>query len=745
MRNCGGCLGIVDDWDIYCRFCGRPLEAPGQAPPNLDLQQRKFATILFADIVGSTSLVHGLPPEEAIARLGPAVGEMCSIVIRHGGTVCRDQGDGLMAVFGAPTALSDHALRACRAGLEIVGGLGSDFGLAAHVRVGIHSGDIIFHHVYVSSGATYAVAGPAVHLASRLEAACRPGHVLISEATKLLVHGFVKTADSVATLMKGFNEPVNTFELSAEPPAGGWTARMNRGASPFVGRSSEIDQLTALVDGCAASVAVACLRGDAGMGKSRLARQVVRRLVDSGWQPVVVEADADNTSVPYALLASFCLACVALPQEDPIDWPADLSSLFDGHPEAQILGLALRTIRGVSVADHQWLSLESGYRRRKMFEVALALLQRRLRRNDKIVVLLEDLHWADRESLLVLGQLQQDTYDGKLFLLSTARRSDAVPDEQTWFQSGVLLDLLPFDMATSEHLLDELLGRSSELMRLKGRVLQKAGGNPMLLEEVVRWLVGNGHVQGELGNYRLASRSEDFVVPDSVRSIVLARVDQLTETCKATLRAAAILGSQFSVHQLASMLGSGVPDALMHIDVLLSASMFVPVGGAQREDDTYSFGHAIFQDCVVSALTLGTRQQLHQRALDSCVASDGVSGADHAERISRHAIEARDWVRVASYSMRAGQKAMERLAYLDAAVFFERAIDALYRLPKSAENARLAIDARLQVRISYSAASRLDLCLTRVIRGVWLAGSFGQLSSTSSGTPSSPSSWPGQR
>src|SRR5262245_18794439 len=309
--TCQVCLSTLKAGDLFCSSCGAAVpDRPVMGPRALAVEargriagERKYLTVLCADLQRSTDLISDLDPEEAITRLEPALVAMRTAVRRNRGIVSKEGGDGLIALFGAPHADDNHAVMACHAAVELVRRIKLLNDPALLVRVGLHSGYVVTHTIEADLSSIYEAGGPAVHLVKRFESAAQAGQILVSESCQNLSAGLVTFNSLPPRRMEGFPAPVPCYELIEISGLSRWRARSTKGLSSFVGRAEE----TALLERAAQEAArssgqAVAVVGTAGVGKSRVAHEFVEGLRQKDWQLLEAECNPLDQAVPYSLL-----------------------------------------------------------------------------------------------------------------------------------------------------------------------------------------------------------------------------------------------------------------------------------------------------------------------------------------------------------------------------------------------------------------------------------------------------------
>jgi class 3 adenylate cyclase/tetratricopeptide (TPR) repeat protein len=533
--------------------------------------ERKQVTVLFADLKASMELLADRDPEEARQILDPVLERMIAAVHRYEGTVNQIMGDGIMALFGAPIAHEDHAIRACYAALAMQAALRrySDevrrtHGLAVHFRVGLNSGEVVVRAIGNDLHMDYSAIGQTVHLAARMEQLATPGSILLTPATLRLVEGLVRVHALGAIPVKGLAEPVEVYELvGASALRQPLQAAVGRGLTHFVGRQHELDALhQALEHAGSGHGQVVAVVGEAGVGKSRLAYEFVHAHQTQGW--LVLE----STSVPYGKSTPYFPVVDLLKRyvrvEDADD-PRAIQAKVTGHlltldQTLQDTIPAVLALLDVLPGDHPFLQLDPPQRRRSTFDALKRVLLRESRAQPLLLVF-EDLHWINAETQALLDSLVESLPTARLLLLVNYR-----PEYQHGWGSKTYytqLRLDPLPLAGADALLHALLGDDAGARHAVPLLTARTEGNPFFLEESVRTLVETGVLVGEPGNYRLAPhvgaapcghpevgnhrglpRPIDIQIPATVQAVLAARIDRLPSEEKRLLQTAAVIGTE---------------------------------------------------------------------------------------------------------------------------------------------------------------------------------------------------------
>jgi class 3 adenylate cyclase/tetratricopeptide (TPR) repeat protein len=685
--------------------------------------ERKQVTVLFADLKGSMELLADRDPEEARAILDPVLERMMQAVHRYEGTVNQVMGDGIMALFGAPIAHEDHAVRACYAALhmqETVTRYGDEMqrshGVPVQIRVGLHSGAVVVRGIDSSLHMDYTAVGQTTHLAARMEQMAKPGSVLVTAETQQLADGSIQVKPLGPVSVKGLAAPVEVFELAgAGPTRTPLQAFAARGLTRFVGRQLEIEALRqALGHAAAGHGQVVAVIGEPGVGKTRLFYELTHSPRTHGW--LVLE----SSSVSYGQATAYL----------PVRELLKAYFQIDGRDEArkireQVTGKlvtldstlgptlpAFLTLLDVPVEDPPWQALDPPQRRQRTLQAIKALLLRESQ-VQPVLVVFENLHWIDAETQALLDSLLESLPTARMLLLVNYRPEYQHGWGQKSYYTQIRLDPLP--QASAADLLGALLGEDAGLTPLKRLLIARTEGNPFFLEESVRTLVEHGILVGAPGAYRLAPQVGvaprgrpkvgnhrglplpiDIHMPATVQAVLAARIDRLPSEEKRLLQAAAVIGTDVPFLLLQAL--GEIPEATLHGALThLQAAEFLYETRLFPELE-YTFKHALTQQVAYESLLLERRRSLHARIVEALEALAGERVAEQVERLAHHALRGEVWDKTLEYGRQAGEKALARSAYREAVVYFEQALSAVPHLPETRDIREQAIDLRLAMR-----------------------------------------------
>jgi class 3 adenylate cyclase/tetratricopeptide (TPR) repeat protein len=665
--------------------------------------ERKQVTVLFADLKDSTELIRGLDPEAAQQLLDPAIHIMMDAVHRFEGTVNQVLGDGIMALFGAPIAHEDHALRACYAALAMQAAMQPyteevrrSRGLELRMRVGLNAGEVVVRAIGNDLHMDYSAVGETTHLAARMEQMATPGTIRLTAATLRLVEGLVQANALGPVPVKGLAEPVEVFELlGASAIRRRLQAAAARGLTRFVSRQQELETLQQALERVAAGHGqVVALVGEAGVGKSRLVYEVIHSHRTQGWLVLESASVSYGKATPYFPVLELLKRYVRL---DDRDTPRTVRARVTGHvltlDEAlQDTVPSLLALLDVLPENSPFLALEPPQRRQRTLEA----LKRVLLRESQVQPLLlicEDLHWIDAETQALLDSLTESLPTARLLLLVNYR-----PEYQHGWGSKTYytqLRLDPLPPVRADEFLQALLGDDPSLLPLKRLLIARTQGNPFFLEESVRALVETGVLAGERGAYRLVQPVESLQVPATVQAILAARVDRLPAEAKRLMQTAAVIGTEVPWPLLQAI--ADAPEAMLERGLAhLQAAEFLYETSLFPER-VYTFKHALTHEVAYQSLLQERRRALHARVVAAIEALAGDRREEQVDRLAQHALRGEVWDKAVTYFRQAGTKARQRSANREAIECYEPALVALARLPESRDTLEQALDLRLNL------------------------------------------------
>jgi predicted ATPase/class 3 adenylate cyclase len=606
-------------------------------------EERKLVSLVFADVVGSTAWGAQQDPEFVRRSMTRYFAQMRGIAEGHGGTVEKFIGDGVMVVFGVPQLHEDDAERAVRAALamrESVVALGRELGIDLSMRFGVNTGQV------VSGGREeerqYLVTGDAVNVVARLEAGADAGEVVVGALTERLTRDVIEYEPREPIVAKGKPEPVRAFRAvraRGDVPRSHGAVTARRGA--LVGRAAELRQLLESVDRATVerSGHLVTLVGSAGVGKSRLVAELVANLAPRpGLRILRGRCLAYGAGITYWPLMDIVREDAAIASSD--DRSAALGKLGarlgallpdDRVPAVQarialVLGLESAAVALPNVpAERIGVELSRGLR--EYLEAIAA--------HETLVVVIDDLQWAEATVLDVLSQLADRPSAVPLLLLCIARPEllEGHPEWVATRSNAAVLHLGSLDPIDTRALLSQLLETSELPPPIAALIAERSAGNPLYCEEFVRMLIETGHLELADGRWRATRETAGLPLPESVQSVVAARLDGLPPLEKVTLQRASVIGEHFAVEDLLSLEAGLTPAALVDKGFFV-ADLEDPSGRSLR------FKHLLIRDVAYGSLSKSDRADLHDRVGARLETGMADRRQEFSEVIAHHAAQA---------------------------------------------------------------------------------------------------------
>src|SRR5499433_4353606 len=735
----------------FCRICGQALnrtpttataKVPGVPSPDSYVPrhlaekilasrpslegERKQVTVLFADIRDSMKLIENRDPEEAQKIIDPVLHLMMDAVHRYEGTVNQVLGDGIMALFGAPLAHEDHALRACYAALSMQEEmrrhrerLGQPEESGLQIGIGMNSGEVVVRSIDNDLNIEYSALGHTTHLAARMEELASAGAIVMTATTLRDVEGFVEVKPLGTVQAKGVTRGVEAYALTGTTAARTRVqARAARGLTPLVGRQSEVELFNKLVEQTGARRGqIFALVGEPGMGKSRLVHEFTRHQLSPAWLVLEAASVSYGKATPHLPLIEMLRRYFQISDRDGSEniqqrvvtqvWELDNMLKDTIPPILSLLGALPDERRSPTSGGQDWVSqgqdlidivkrfraMDPQQRRRSPFDALKRVLIRESQRQPLLLVF-EDLHWIDSETQAFLDSFVEGLPTARILLLVDYRLeySHGWGDKSYYTQ----LRVNPLPPTSAEELLQHLLGGNADLASLKELLIRRTEGNPFFAEESVRSLVETGVLVGEKGAYRPGLRIDEIRIPSTVQSVVADRIDRLPAEEKHLLQTAAVIGVVVPARLLQAVTELPQGDLRRHLAHLQTAEFLYETNLFPELE--YSFKHAITSEVAYGELIRARRVTLHSQILKAMEERAGDNLQDYLETLAHHAFCGEIWDKAVSYSREAGSKAMGRFACREAVTFFDRALSSLERIPTSRQIVQQTIDLRLDLR-----------------------------------------------
>ena len=718
---CSACGFASEAGARFCGGCGRPHMRVGSGearplpaaasftPAHLAQRilasrggiegERKLVTVMFADVIGSLQLIAGRDPEQAQAILDMLLRDMISAVHRYEGTISQVLGDGVMAIFGAPIAHEDHAVRAACAALTIQDtvratrqGTWRTLGVQPQVRIGLNSGQVVIKAIENDLSIDYRAVGATTHLASRMEQIALAGTIRMTRETLRLAEGLVDAESLGPIMVKGIAEPVEVYELRRMTPGGTrFRARLARGLTPLFGRAPELELLKdALREAALGRPRAVALHGEPGVGKSRLCYEVMVAGAAEGFRVLEAAGVSYGRGVPYAVLVTLLRQFFGIAETESAGElqrrvQAGMAGLARGSAEQLAIIQGLLDVPG---DNRLWQSLDPQQRRQRVFETVRGIICE-LCEKQPLILAWEDLHWFDIESLEFVERLLRDLPPGALLILLTGRE-----DLAFWRDAGVArAPLLPLPRESTDAMLRSLLGEASELDSLRALLTTRTYGNPFFIEETVRSLAESGVLVGDPGSYRLRERHPEIDIPPTAEGLIAARIDGLAPEVKALVQTAAVVGAEMTVELLRQVCRLEEAELATRLAAAIHAGVMFEV--QHFPSALCGFRHALTHEVAYGSVLQSQRKSLHGRVVEVLEDMHRDRIAEHVERLAEHTFRAELWDKCVRYHIMAASRAATRFANHEAVQILDRGLRVVEHLPAGRARAEAEIDLRL--------------------------------------------------
>jgi class 3 adenylate cyclase/tetratricopeptide (TPR) repeat protein len=711
--KCPKCQTDILDGVKFCSECGCDLRQPKEVRP-IDYHQpqsytpkhlvdkilttrsaiegeRKLVTVMFADVTGFTTMSEKLDPEEVHQIMDGCFRILMDEIHKCEGTVNEFRGDGVMALFGAPIAHEDHAQRACYASLAVQQALipyGEElkrqYGIDFRMRIGLNSGPVVVGAIGDDLRMDYTAQGDTANLAARMESNAQPGTVLVSEQTYRLAGESFQFEPLGKIQIKGKDKPVEAYRLKDRAYKA--RARSEREIhSEMVGRDQELARLELqILKAVNGEGSVVNVIGEAGIGKSRLLAELKKRDV------VKRVSFLEGRAISMGKNLSF---------HPVIDLFKNWALIREDDPESVALGKLETAIRRVSseeadeilpfVATMMGMKL-SGKHAGRVKDIAGESLEKLIFKNVRdllarstekipVIIVMEDLHWADMSSLLVLDAVYRLALTQKVVFINVFRPGYLGSEDATAESvkkripdlSVVDIVVRPLDQENSEALINNMLNIKGLHHGVKKQIVERAGGNPFFIEEVLRSLIDQGAVMIGDDGFAVTDRIHSVVIPPTINDLLMARIDRLDEKTRNVVKVASVIGRSFFYRLLADVLSR--PDDLgIRLEYLKEIQLIRE--RTRMEELEYLFKHALAQEAAYESTLMQQRKQLHLKVAESIERIFRDRLHEFYGILALHYSKADNLEKAEEYMVKAGEEALRSSASSEAITYFLEAL-----------------------------------------------------------------------
>ena len=680
----------------FCDQCGSPLSAEKKTSPtasqttplqpsataqNSTESLRKHATVLFADIKGSTALIEGLDPEEARSILQPALKKMLNAVYRYNGTIIHTAGDGIVAIFGAPQALEDHALRACFAALAMLTETKS-ISEAILIRVGLHSGEVLLEIISDQQHLEYDITGPVVNLAARMEQTAKPGTIQMTRDTLQLVEHYAQAAPLGHIQVKGFQQPIDAYELKAiQEKKSLYTIKKRPVSIPFVGRDNELKLLETLLEQVKLNKGkIVSICAEPGQGKSRLVYEFIHSEPVKTCQYLVSGGFSHTSTIPLLPVFNLFRYLFQVSMGDTTDQIKNKVAPYISSMNSPNTINAVFSLLGITTDDPSWSQLAPQHKYKLTFEVGIKILCQ-LASQRPLLLLMEDMHWVDNETEAFLDLLIAAIDRSPILLLITDRPE--YHDQWLNRSNYQQIKLMPLQTDSKEIILDYLLGHDASLIEIKRKLLAECAGNPFFMEEMIKSLISDKILIGEPQNYRLDSSQSvsNIHLPETIFAVLQTQIDKLTDAQKNVLQVASVIGERFTYSLIAQLVELDEKELRQALNALCN-NQYIYERQIYPETE-FSFKHGLIQEVAYHGLLKTMRRTLHLKIMTLLEPGVTDKKIDYMELVAHHAYLAEDWEKAFYYCKQAAEKSFLMLALKSALQFYDRALISAEHLKKN--------------------------------------------------------------
>ncbi|MCP4630354.1 MAG: AAA family ATPase [bacterium] len=739
--KCPKCDTVTPAGGKFCMRCGYNLELGQEAEP-IDFTQpqtytpkflaekiltnrssiegeRKLVTVFFADVANFTSLAEKLDPEDAHHIMDGTFQILMDNIHRYEGTINQFTGDGVMALFGAPLAHEDHALRACHAALSVQSDLKEyrtklkkTYNLDFLMRIGINSGPVVVGSIGDDLRMDYTAIGNTTNLASRMETLAEPGSILVSASAHRLTRDFFQFESIGSLSIKGLTEPQAAYRLIKTGDVGTRiAASVAKGLTPFVGRKNSMAALMDVYEKTRAGLGqVVGIVGEAGVGKSRLLLEFSNLLAEEEYTYLEGRCLHYGGSMSYLPVLDIIKSYFGIKDDDEEpEIKTKLKNKIEAMDENLSSGPApFEELLSLKVDSDDFAKLDPQQKRERTFK-AIRDLFVELSRDKPLIIAMEDMHWIDRTSEEFISYLIEQLAKYKIMLLLMYRQEYT----HNWGDKSYYtqVNLTQLGTPSSIQLIQALLKGDEIAPEIKELILARASGNPLFIEEFTHTLLEDGIIKCEEHCYFLDGSASDINVPDTIQGLIAARIDRLEDNIKRTMQVASVIGRDFAYGILKSI--TGMHDELKSYLLNLQGLEFIYEKSLFPELE-YIFKHALIQEVTYFSLLTARRKELHRKVGQAMEEQFGERINDYSNIVGEHFLRGEDWERAYDYLNRAGEAAIRLYANAEARTHFANSLKALDNLEDSEKNVGRRVDTIIRLTVSSWLTDPADVLLERL-------------------------------
>ncbi|HEV8718494.1 MAG TPA: adenylate/guanylate cyclase domain-containing protein [Candidatus Binatia bacterium] len=710
--DCGATLGVKGKLPAtksrkrQGRTGARKASRPTASPTTTKIRsaspeaERRQLTVMFCDLVGSTALSEQLDPEE-LREVVRAYQQASTVVIeRYDGQIAQHLGDGLLVYFGYPQAHEDDAQRAVRAGLDLVAAIHQALVLQHHgvqIRIGIHTGLVVVGELGSGAKREQLALGETPNLAARIQGLAEPDTVIVSAATHHLLAGLFECQDLGPQTVKGVSAPAQVYRVLSESSA---RSRLEIDIStgeltPLVGRAHEVglvlERWTAAQDGDGQAV---LLSGEPGIGKSRLVQEVKEQVGQQGATSLEFRCSPYYQNSAFYPVVTHLQRVLHFERDDTPQVKLDkLQQALARYrfPRTDTLQLLAALLTLPEPPEVLPLSLSPQKQKEKTQDAVVAWLVEEAERHP-VYCVWEDLHWADPSTLELLGLLLDQVPTTRLLVLLTARPQFTPPWSSRTHLTPLTLARLPRTQAGE--MIEKVTGGKALPAEVQQQIVSKTDGVPLFVEELTKMVLESGLLQESDGHYQVAGPLPPLAIPATLHDSLIARLDRLA-TVKEVAQLGAVLGREFSYELLRAVAPGDDPSLQQALAKLVEAEVLYQRGLPPQA--RYVFKHALIQDAAYQSLLKSTRQQYHRQIAQVLEAQFPETTENQQELLAQHYTEAGLSAQAIPYWHRAGQRASQRSANVEAISHLTTGLELLQTLSDTPERAQQELTLQIAV------------------------------------------------